>query len=205
MSRRKTVSEQQAKNQTGAASIRMERKHPLAIRWMHWANFPVLFTMIWSGLLIYWNDSDNAYLHAHRVYRVGLGRWTLFRFFPDWFYRMLHVPYHVTMGLSYHFFFMWIFALNGVAWVRPKVRLSGNAGRRLLRRIRPSCAAASTDHAGHRNGRHAADTVPRRTPAALHTNKVRVQAIKRIGLIAYTNSRPDDYWTRLGYDWYAGL
>jgi len=29
--------------------------------------------------------------------------------------------------------------------------------------------------------------------------------IKRIGLIAYTNMRPDDYWTKLGYDWYAGL
>ena len=102
---------------TTSATIRLERKHPLALRWMHWINFPVLFTMIWSGLLIYWNDSDNAYLHAHRVYRVGLGRWTLFRFFPDWFYKMLHVPYHVTMGLSYHFFFMWIFALNGMAWV----------------------------------------------------------------------------------------
>ena len=34
-------------------SIRLEKKHPLAIRWMHWVNFPVLFTMIWSGLLIY--------------------------------------------------------------------------------------------------------------------------------------------------------
>ncbi len=29
--------------------------------------------------------------------------------------------------------------------------------------------------------------------------------IKRIGLIAYTDSKPDDYWTKLGYDWYAGL
>ena len=101
----------------GQASIRVERKHPLAIRWMHWVNFPVLFTMIWSGILIYWNDSDNAYLHPHRVYRVGLGRFTLVRFFPDWFYKLLHVPYHVTTGLSYHLFFMWIFALNGVAWV----------------------------------------------------------------------------------------
>lgn len=100
-----------------AATIRLERKHPLAIRWMHWINFPVLFTMIWSGILIYWNDSDNAYLHAHRVYRVGVGKLTLFRFFPDWFYKLLHVPYHVTLGLSYHFFFMWVFALNGVAWV----------------------------------------------------------------------------------------
>jgi thiosulfate reductase cytochrome b subunit len=99
------------------ASIRLERKHPLAIRWMHWVNFPVLFTMIWSGILIYWNDSDNAYRHPHRVYRIGLGKLTLFRFFPDWFYKWLHVPYHVTQGLSYHFFFAWIFALNGVAWV----------------------------------------------------------------------------------------
>jgi hypothetical protein len=29
--------------------------------------------------------------------------------------------------------------------------------------------------------------------------------IKRIGLISYTNDKPDDYWTRLGYDWFAGL
>lgn len=99
------------------ATIRLEKKHPLAIRWMHWVNFPVLFTMIWSGLLIYWNDSDNAYLHPHRVYRIGLGRVTLLRFFPDWFYKFLHVPYHVTQGLGYHFFFMWIFCLNGLAWV----------------------------------------------------------------------------------------
>ena len=98
-------------------SIRLERKHPLAIRWMHWINFPVLFTMIWSGLLIYWNDSDNAYRHPHAVYRIGLGRLTLFRFFPEWFYARLHVPYHVTEGLSYHFFFMWFFALNGIAYV----------------------------------------------------------------------------------------
>ena len=84
---------------------------------MHWINFPVLFTMMWSGLLIYWNDSDNAYLYPHRVYRIGIGNFTLFRFFPDWFYNKLHVPYHVTQGLGYHFFFMWFFALNGIAWV----------------------------------------------------------------------------------------
>jgi thiosulfate reductase cytochrome b subunit len=99
------------------ATIRIERKHPLAIRWMHWVNFPVLFMMIWSGLLIYWNDSDNAYKHPHAVYRIGIGPFTLFRFFPKWFYDKLHVPYHVTQGLGYHFFFMWFFALNGVAYV----------------------------------------------------------------------------------------
>jgi thiosulfate reductase cytochrome b subunit len=97
----------------------LERKHPLAIRWMHWVNFPVLFTMIWSGILIYWNDSDNAFRHAHEVYRVGLGPVTVFRFFPPWFYtnRFWDVRYHVTQGLGYHFFFMWIFAINGIAYV----------------------------------------------------------------------------------------
>ncbi len=99
------------------ATIRMERKHLLAIRWMHWINFPVLFTLVWSGLLIYWNDSDNAYLHPHRVYRVGVGNFTLFRFFPDWFYNLLHVPYHVTLGLGYHTLFIWIFMANSVAYV----------------------------------------------------------------------------------------
>ena len=29
--------------------------------------------------------------------------------------------------------------------------------------------------------------------------------LKRIGLIAYTDTKPDDFWTKLGYDWYAGL
>jgi hypothetical protein len=65
--------------------IRLERKHPLAIRWMHWINLPILFTMIWSGLLIYWNDSDNAYKYPHRVYRIGVGHFTLVRFFQTGF------------------------------------------------------------------------------------------------------------------------
>jgi thiosulfate reductase cytochrome b subunit len=109
------------------ATIRLEEKHPLAIRWMHWINFPVLFTMIWSGLLIYWNDSDNAYRYPHEVYRVGVGPVTLLRMFPAWFYtnRFWDMRYHVTEGLGYHFFFMWIFAINGMAYVTYLVA-SGN-------------------------------------------------------------------------------
>jgi thiosulfate reductase cytochrome b subunit len=99
------------------ATIQLDRKHPLAIRWMHWINFPVLFTMIWSGLLIYWNDSDNLYRHPHEVYRVGIGPLTLVRLFPEWFWKAMNAPYRVTTGLGYHFFFMWIFAINGIAYV----------------------------------------------------------------------------------------
>ncbi|HEX4576762.1 MAG TPA: cytochrome b/b6 domain-containing protein [Edaphobacter sp.] len=99
------------------ATIRLEKKHPLAIRWMHWINFPVLFTMIWSGLLIYWNDSDNAYQHPHAVYRVGVGSLTLVRLFPPWFWKVINAPYRVTEGLGYHFFFMWLFAVNGILYL----------------------------------------------------------------------------------------
>jgi len=43
-------------------------------------------------------------------------------------------------------------------------------------------------------------------PLRLHMPiKYGYKQIKRIGLIAYTNEKPDDYWTKLGYDWYAGL
>ena len=43
-------------------------------------------------------------------------------------------------------------------------------------------------------------------PLRLYTPaKYGYKQIKRIGLIAYTNRKPDDYWTELGYDWYAGL
>jgi DMSO/TMAO reductase YedYZ molybdopterin-dependent catalytic subunit len=43
-------------------------------------------------------------------------------------------------------------------------------------------------------------------PIRLHMPiKYGYKQIKRIGLIAYTNMQPDDYWTKLGYDWYAGI
>jgi hypothetical protein len=43
-------------------------------------------------------------------------------------------------------------------------------------------------------------------PLRLHMPiKYGYKQIKRIGLIAYTDEKPDDYWTKLGYDWYAGL
>ncbi len=43
-------------------------------------------------------------------------------------------------------------------------------------------------------------------PLRLHMpTKYGYKQIKRIGLISYTSEKPDDYWTELGYDWYAGL
>jgi thiosulfate reductase cytochrome b subunit len=83
-------------------------KHPLAIRWMHWINFPVLAVMIWSGLLIYW---------ANDVFRIHLGRKTYFQFFPESFYQALNIPHRLAEGMAFHFVFMWIFFLNGFVYV----------------------------------------------------------------------------------------
>jgi len=87
---------------------RIEPKHPRATRWFHWINVPLLFLMIWSGMMIYW---------ANDVYRIGWGDWTLFHFFPDWFYNALNLPHRLAEGMALHFFFMWFFALNGLAYV----------------------------------------------------------------------------------------
>lgn len=87
---------------------RLQHKHPLAIRWFHWINFPVLMVMMWSGLLIYW---------ANDVYRVGIGRWTLFQFFPNWFYARFYVDHRLAEGMAWHFLFMWFFAINGILYV----------------------------------------------------------------------------------------
>jgi thiosulfate reductase cytochrome b subunit len=97
--------------------ITVEYRHSLATRWMHWINVPLLFVMIYSGILIYWADSQHEGLNARHVYRIGIGDWTLFRFFPRWFDNNLHLKFQLAQGLAYHFFFMWFFALNGIAYV----------------------------------------------------------------------------------------
>jgi thiosulfate reductase cytochrome b subunit len=70
----------------------------LAIRWFHWLNFPILSLMIWSGMIIYW--ANDAYFQ-----------------FPEWFYERAHLSYRLAEGMSFHFVLMWLFAINGVAYV----------------------------------------------------------------------------------------
>ena len=87
---------------------RLEKKHPRAIRWMHWVNAPLLTVMIWSGLLIYWSND---------VYDFSIAGHTFFHFFPDWFYRTLSLEHGLPTGMAYHFTFMWFFAINGFLYV----------------------------------------------------------------------------------------
>ncbi len=88
----------------GPGQARIEVKHLLAIRWFHWLNFPILFTMIWSGILIYW---------ANDVY-------SLFGFplaLPDSGYKAFSWDHRLAEGMGWHFLFMWFFTINGILYV----------------------------------------------------------------------------------------
>ena len=78
--------------------MQLSRKHPLAIRWLHWINFPLLALMIWSGILIYW--AYPAYLNVDQT---------------TW--RALKINNRLAEGMALHFFFMWLFGVNGVLYV----------------------------------------------------------------------------------------
>jgi len=85
----------------------IKEKHPLAMRWTHWVNFPILTIMIWSGMLIYWANDE---------YKLSLFGYT-FNFFPQWFYKTFNIPHRLAEGMAFHFLFMWAFALNGLVYV----------------------------------------------------------------------------------------
>jgi thiosulfate reductase cytochrome b subunit len=87
---------------------RIVTKHPKAIRWFHWINFPLITVMIWSGALIYW---------ANDVYRLGFGNITLFHFFPDSVYRITGIDHRLAEGMAWHFTFLWLFVINGFCYV----------------------------------------------------------------------------------------
>jgi thiosulfate reductase cytochrome b subunit len=78
----------------------LAKKHPLAIRWFHWVNFPLLAVMIWSGTLIYWAWP------AYAPVKLEQTTW-----------RALHVNNRLAEGMALHFFFMWLFGVNGVLYV----------------------------------------------------------------------------------------
>lgn len=86
----------------------LENKHPLAIRWLHWINFPLMVVLTWSGLLLYVENNN---------FRLGLRPVTLFHFFPPGFYTALHLRDRNNEGLAWHLLFMWPFAGAGVLYV----------------------------------------------------------------------------------------
>jgi thiosulfate reductase cytochrome b subunit len=84
--------------------------HPLPLRIMHWINAVAIFIMIGSGWRIYNDDVIFGILHFPDS--VVIGKWAQY-------------------GLQWHFFGMWIFVLNGIAYLSYGIA-TGRFRRKLL-------------------------------------------------------------------------
>ena len=84
-------------------------KHPRAVRWMHWINFPLLMIMIWTGYRIYWADVRDPFV-------LGVGDYEFFEFWPTWVNENLDLERRLARGMAFHFSFAWLFTLNGIAY-----------------------------------------------------------------------------------------
>jgi thiosulfate reductase cytochrome b subunit len=86
------------------------RLHPLPLRIMHWINAVAIFIMIGSGWKIYNDDILFSFLRFPDS--IVIGKWAQY-------------------GLQWHFFGMWIFVLNGIAYLGYGV-LSGRFRQKLF-------------------------------------------------------------------------
>ncbi len=97
------------RDRTTDETLALRRKHPLAIRWFHWINFPILFLMIWSGFLIVW---------ANNVFGVTLGgRRIVEQVVPSTLLEKYGQDHRLAEGMGWHFALAWIFAINGALYV----------------------------------------------------------------------------------------
>lgn len=77
--------------------ITITEKHSPLLRWTHWINVVFLSLMIWSGVLIYW--ANDAYITI-----------------PNSIAEFFSIQYKLAEGLSWHFFIMWGFFINGIVY-----------------------------------------------------------------------------------------
>jgi thiosulfate reductase cytochrome b subunit len=101
-------------------------KHPLAIRWLHWINFPVMLLMLWSGILILW-AYDYYPTPDWRLKvpdRVSFYLWGIAPVYggaddpaglPQSKY-VVTLGYRLAEGMAWHFALAWFFVLNGMAY-----------------------------------------------------------------------------------------
>ncbi len=95
--------------ETGETELVAKKKHTLALRWMHWINFPVLMIMMWSGMRIYWADLRDPYA-------FGILGWQIIEFWPTGVNEFFQLESRLAKGLAFHLVFGWAFALNGLAY-----------------------------------------------------------------------------------------
>lgn len=103
-------------------------RHRLPVRIMHWINVLSFFILLMSGLQIFnahpaLNWGASSYNGKPPLLEIAGG-------FPGW--ATLPGTQWLSMARSWHFFFAWVFVINGIAYV-----LYGLASRHLARDLAP--------------------------------------------------------------------
>jgi thiosulfate reductase cytochrome b subunit len=116
-----TINQSQSKSKKSF----LELKHPLAIRWFHWINFPVIAIMLWSGLMIFWANAGGIItFRGHPVfpdsfYQPHAPAWwpTVFPHYTDSTGIYLYtLKYRLAEAQGWHFTFFWLFMINGLLY-----------------------------------------------------------------------------------------
>ena len=110
--------------------VPLVHKHHFLVRWSHWLNVPLLLGLILSGMSIYW--ASPIYQHkpdpqtGNFDYLTDIGIW-LCAHVPglhgysnplDWVYNHLSLgPGLLAAALRLHWFFAYLFTLNGVLYL----------------------------------------------------------------------------------------
>jgi thiosulfate reductase cytochrome b subunit len=110
--------------------VRVARQHDLLVRVSHWLNVPILLGLIVSGISIYW--ASPIYRHnpdaqtGNFDYVADAGIWICahvpglhhYASPPDWVYNHVSLgPYMLAPALRLHWFFAYLFMLNGVVYI----------------------------------------------------------------------------------------
>lgn len=122
------------------------RRHHVLVRWSHWLNVPILLGLILSGMSIYW--ASPVYQHkpdpttGNVDFVADVGTWICahvpglhqYSSPPDWVYNHMSLgPYLLANALRLHWFFAYLFMLNGLVYIAG-LALSGE-WRALLPRL----------------------------------------------------------------------
>jgi thiosulfate reductase cytochrome b subunit len=136
----------EASTLTRDVGVPVTRKHHVLVRWSHWLNVPILLGLILSGMSIYW--ASPVYQHSpdpatgNVDYVADIGAWICahvpglhhYTSPPDWIYNHMSLgPYLLANALRLHWFFAYLFMLNGLVYIAG-LALSGE-WRALLPRL----------------------------------------------------------------------
>ena len=126
--------------------VLVAKRHHLLVRWSHWMNVPILLGLILSGISIYW--SSPIYQHnpdpltGNFDVAADIGIWICahvpglhhYSSPPDWVYNHFSLgPYMLAAALRLHWFWAYLFMLNGMVYVAGLI-LGGGWSALLLRR-----------------------------------------------------------------------